>query len=45
MVGFDGVVSIEHEDSLMSGSEGLQKALAFLKECIIEQPKGSMWWA
>ncbi len=45
IVGFDGVVSIEHEDSLMSGEEGLRKALAFLKECIIEHPKGAMWWA
>lgn len=45
MVGFDGVVSIEHEDSLLAGEEGLIKAIAFLKECLIEQPKGKMWWA
>ena len=45
MVGFDGVVSIEHEDSLLAGEEGLTKAITFLKECLLAQPKGSMWWA
>lgn len=45
MVSFDGVVSIEHEDSLLAGEEGLRKAIAFLKECLIEEPKGQMWWA
>jgi hypothetical protein len=39
-------MSIEHEDSLMSIDEGLEKAIAFLKECIIKEPKpGSMAWA
>jgi sugar phosphate isomerase/epimerase len=45
MVGFDGVVSIEHEDSLLAGEEGLTKAIAFLKECLLAQLKGGMWWA
>ena len=31
MVGYDGAVSIEHEDSLMSSQEGLTKAVEFLK--------------
>ncbi len=44
MVGYDFVLSIEHEDSLMSGEEGLQKAVAFLKDVMIEQPRGAMWW-
>ncbi len=44
-VGYDGALSIEHEDSLMSVEDGLGKAIDFLKEMIIkEKPKG-MWWA
>jgi hypothetical protein len=40
------VLSIEHEDSLMSIDEGLQKAVAFLKPIIINDPKpSSMAWA
>lgn len=45
MVGYDGVISIEHEDSLMSVNEGLQKAIAFLKEVLAFEGKGEMWWA
>jgi sugar phosphate isomerase/epimerase len=44
-VGYDGVVSIEHEDSLLSVSEGLRKAIAFLKEMLIAEPPTQMWWA
>jgi sugar phosphate isomerase/epimerase len=45
MVGYDDVLSIEHEDSLMSVNEGFQKAVAFLKHIVIEEEKGAMWWA
>ena len=46
LVGYDGVVSIEHEDSLMSIDEGLEKAVAALKEAIIREPKPTtMAWA
>ncbi len=46
LCGYDRVLSIEHEDSLMSVDEGLRKAVAFLKDIIIEEPKpGSMSWA
>jgi len=38
------VLSIEHEDSLMSGEEGLEKAVTFLKDVMIEKPRGAMWW-
>ena len=44
-VGYDDAVSIEHEDGLMSPREGLEKAVAFLKEVIIEETPGAMWWA
>jgi sugar phosphate isomerase/epimerase len=45
MVGYDDVISIEHEDSLMSVNEGLQKAIAFLKQVMAFEAKGEMWWA
>ncbi len=45
LVGYDYVLSIEHEDSLMSVGEGLKKAVDFLKQIVIEEQKSSMWWA
>ena len=46
LVGYDRVLSIEHEDSLMSIDEGLKKAVSFLKPIIISEPKpGTMSWA
>jgi len=36
---------IEHEDSLMSAREGLQKAVSFLKEVMLREKLGQMWWA
>jgi sugar phosphate isomerase/epimerase len=45
MIGYDDVLSIEHEDSLMSVDEGFQKAVAFLKHMIITEECGAMWWA
>jgi len=45
LVGYDDVLSIEHEDSLMSVNEGFRKAVKFLKEVIVEESKAKMWWA
>ena len=45
MIGYDGALSIEHEDSLMTGKEGLEKAIAFLKEVLIFEGVGEMFWA
>lgn len=45
MTGYDYVVSIEHEDGLMSVNEGLQKAIKFLKDVLMYEDKASMWWA
>jgi sugar phosphate isomerase/epimerase len=45
LVGYDHVLSIEHEDSVMSGPEGLKKAIAFLRDAVIAQPKGEAYWA
>jgi sugar phosphate isomerase/epimerase len=43
--GYDGVISIEHEDGLMSVDEGLRKAYAALRGAIITEPPPQMWWA
>ena len=43
--GYDGAISIEHEDAYMSTEEGLEKAIAFLKEVIIKEQPAEMWWA
>lgn len=44
-IGYDGVLSIEHEDMLMSKEEGLKKAVQFLSEIIIREKSSGMWWA
>ena len=46
LAGYDKVMSIEHEDSLMTPEEGLEHAVAFLKESIIKNPKPTtIGWA
>jgi sugar phosphate isomerase/epimerase len=45
LVGYDHVLSIEHEDSIMSPMEGLKKAIAFLKGIVIADPAGEAYWA
>lgn len=44
-VGYDGVISIEHEDGLMSVNEGFTKAANFLNGLILKESAGEMWWA
>jgi sugar phosphate isomerase/epimerase len=45
LVGYDYVISIEHEDALMSTDEGLAKGVALLKEANIFEDPGEMFWA
>lgn len=45
LVGYDYVISIEHEDGLMSTDEGLAKAVAVLKQAAMFEPPGEMYWA
>jgi sugar phosphate isomerase/epimerase len=45
MIGYDYVLSIEHEDSLLSTKEGLHKALDVLKDSIVKEEPGPMFWA
>jgi sugar phosphate isomerase/epimerase len=42
--GYDHVLSIEHEDALMSVEEGLERAASFLSEAIIVEGAGKPWW-
>ena len=41
---FHGTISIEHEDALLTRREGLEKAVAFLRGVIIQEPVETMWW-
>ena len=46
LAGYEGAVSVEHEDSLMDNKEGLEKACEFLKTLIIKKGKpAEIWWA
>lgn len=45
LVGYDGVLSIEHEDGLMSNREGFEKAVQFLRSVVIREPAGAAYWA
>ena len=45
MLGYDGALSVEHEDSLMSPREGLAKAIQFLRGILLTEPRGQMTWA
>jgi len=44
MKGYDGVISIEHEDSYMSVQEGFEKAVAYLRGVLIKEKAGGAWW-
>lgn len=45
IVGYDDYLSIEHEDSLMTQTEGLDKAIEFMKKIMVRQPRtNNLWW-
>ena len=44
MFGYDNVLSIEHEDSLLSPEEGLRKAAQLLSEIVIREQSTAAWW-
>jgi sugar phosphate isomerase/epimerase len=44
MFGYDYVVSIEHEDSLLSAEEGLSRAASFLHGLVPGEKAGAAWW-
>ncbi|GAA4066454.1 sugar phosphate isomerase/epimerase [Amphibacillus indicireducens] len=43
--GYDYVISIEHEDPIMSVEEGFKKAVQNLKSINISEEAADMWWA
>jgi sugar phosphate isomerase/epimerase len=44
MFGYDGVLSIEHEDSLLAPEEGLARAAAFLNQIVMRERPAAAWW-
>jgi sugar phosphate isomerase/epimerase len=44
MFGYDYVLSIEHEDSLLAAEEGLTKAATFLNSVVMKEQPGASWW-
>ena len=44
LVGYDDVLSIEHEDDLIDADEGLAKGAELLRQALIESPVGLRWW-
>ena len=45
MVGYEGALSIEHEDLLTSATEGLEKAVDVLSRAMFETTPGDAYWA
>jgi DNA-(apurinic or apyrimidinic site) lyase len=45
LVGYDGTLSIEHEDALTSPREGLEKAVDVLSRAVFETQPGEAYWA
>jgi sugar phosphate isomerase/epimerase len=44
MYGYDYVLSIEHEDSILSPTEGLTKAIRFLDQIVVKEQPAAAWW-
>ena len=44
LAGYDGVLSIEHEDALASVYEGLSSAVAMLSRVVLREPAVEAWW-
>jgi sugar phosphate isomerase/epimerase len=42
--GFDGTLSVEHEDSYLSLQEGLTRAVTYLRGVVPREPAGKAWW-
>jgi sugar phosphate isomerase/epimerase len=45
IAGYDGVLSIEHEDGLASIEEGLSRAVEVLRAVVLRETAPDMWWA
>jgi sugar phosphate isomerase/epimerase len=45
IAGYEGVLSIEHEDGLASVEEGLSRAVEVLRAVVLREAPSEMWWA
>ena len=45
LAGYDGSISIEHEDSILSTNQGFTRAVEFLKSSILTEQPGEVWWS
>jgi sugar phosphate isomerase/epimerase len=45
LVGYDYVLSIEHEDALASMHDGLDSAVSLLSRVLLREPPVEAWWA
>jgi sugar phosphate isomerase/epimerase len=45
MVDYEGALSVEHEDSLTSATEGLEKAVDILSRAMFKTEPGDAYWA
>jgi sugar phosphate isomerase/epimerase len=43
-VGYDYVMSFEHEDPVMSPEDGAEKAIEYLRPLMIKRPLSKVWW-
>ncbi len=44
LFGYDYVISIEHEDAMMSREEGLRRSIEFFKGVVIKERAEPPWW-
>ena len=44
LVGYDDVLSIEHEDPLIDPEEGFEAAVQLLKRVILTKPRRKLWY-
>jgi sugar phosphate isomerase/epimerase len=44
LAGYDHVVSIEHEDALLSIDEGVEAAVELLAPIVLSDPPAEPWW-
>ncbi len=45
LAGYEGILSIEHEDGMMSMMEGLKQAISTLQASVMTEPRQDMFWA
>ena len=45
LAGYDGALSIEHEDSILSINEGFTRAVDFLADSVLTEDRTTPWWA